>query len=132
MWISRKQYNFLKENAEKNIDAECEILKVKEIQKQAVSRAMEEYSATLEELDKWKKCCTENYEIYYQTLSAIKCNCETVNMILTETIKTENGDESNTVSKFDSIKSFANYMKCFNDINMRYIKEKLEEDKDGI
>ena len=30
MWISRKQYNFLKENAEKNINAECEILKVKE------------------------------------------------------------------------------------------------------
>lgn len=130
MWISRKQYNFLKENAEKNINAECEILKVKEAQKQSVAKAMEEYSATLEELDKWKKCCTENYEIYHQALTAIKCSCETINIILTETIKTENGDDSSTVAKFDSIKSFANYMKCFNDINMRYVKEKLSEDKD--
>lgn len=126
MWISRKQYNFLKENAEKNINAECEILKVKESQKQAVARAMEEYSATLEELDKWKKLCADSYATHYQVLSAIKCNCETINMILTETIKTENGEES-TVSKFNSIESFANHMKCFNDNIMKYIREKLGE-----
>lgn len=126
MWISRKQYNFLKENAEKNIDAECEILKVKENQKQAVARAMEEYSFTLEELDKWKKICADSYAAHYQVLSAIKCNCEIVNMILTETIKTENGEESN-VSKFKSIESFANYMKCLNDNIMKYVKEKLGE-----
>lgn len=30
MRISRKQYNFLKENAEKNINAEREILRAKE------------------------------------------------------------------------------------------------------
>ena len=52
MWISKKQYNFLFENAEKNIDAECEILKVKHNQNKAVARAMEEYSAVLEERDK--------------------------------------------------------------------------------
>lgn len=51
MWISRKEYNFLKENAEKNINAECEILRVKENQSRAVARAMEEYSAVLEERD---------------------------------------------------------------------------------
>ena len=51
MWISRKQYNFLMENAEKNIDAECEILRTKGNCAQAVARAMEEYSAVLEERD---------------------------------------------------------------------------------
>lgn len=55
MWISRKEYSFLKENAEKNIDAECEILRAKEKQDRAIARAMEEYSAVLEERDKLKR-----------------------------------------------------------------------------
>lgn len=48
MWISRKEYNFLKENAEKNINAECEILKVKEELSRSVAKAMVEYSKALE------------------------------------------------------------------------------------
>lgn len=127
MWISRKEYNFLKENAEKNINAECEILRAKEKQDKAVARAMEEYSATLEKLDEWKKCCTDNYKLYMQVLRTIKISCETIDMIFNETIKAENGEES-TVNKFDSIKSFVSYMKCFNDINMKFVKEKLGED----
>lgn len=55
MWISRKDYKFLKENAENNIDAECEVLRVKAEQKKKVARAMEEYSAVLEERDRLKK-----------------------------------------------------------------------------
>lgn len=55
MWISRKEYKFLKENAEKNINAECEILRVKENQSLKVAKAMEEYSAVLEERDKLKQ-----------------------------------------------------------------------------
>ena len=51
MWISRKEYMFLRENAENNIDAECEVLRVKAEQKKKVARAMEEYSAVLEERD---------------------------------------------------------------------------------
>jgi hypothetical protein len=51
MWISRKEYKFLQENAEKNIDVECEVLRVKAEQKKKVARAMEEYSAVLEERD---------------------------------------------------------------------------------
>lgn len=51
MWISRKHYKFLMENAEKNVDAECEILRAKENQSLKVARAMEEYSAVLEERD---------------------------------------------------------------------------------
>ena len=55
MWISRKEYKFLRENAEKNIDAECEILRAKEKQDKAIARAMEEYSAVLEERDRLKR-----------------------------------------------------------------------------
>ena len=55
MCISRKEYKFLKENAEKNIDAECEIMRAKEKQDKAIARAMEEYSAVLEERDKLKQ-----------------------------------------------------------------------------
>ena len=55
MWISRKDYKFLKENAENNIDAECEVLRVKAEQEKKVARAMEEYSAVLEERDRLKK-----------------------------------------------------------------------------
>ena len=54
MWISKKNYNFLKENAEKNIDIECQILTVKSNEKLAVARAMEEYSEVLEERNKLK------------------------------------------------------------------------------
>ena len=55
MWISRKEYKFLQENAEKNINAECEILRAKEKQTIVVARAMEQYSETLKELDRIKK-----------------------------------------------------------------------------
>lgn len=54
MWISRKHYNFLMENAEKNIDAECAILDERDRQNQRIARAMEEYSNTLEKLDRIK------------------------------------------------------------------------------
>ena len=51
MWVSRKVYKFLKENAEKNINAECQISTAKENQSRAVARAMEEYSVVLKERD---------------------------------------------------------------------------------
>lgn len=54
MWISRKYYNFLKENAEKNIDIECQLLTAKENQSRAVARAMEEFSSVLFERDQLK------------------------------------------------------------------------------
>ena len=54
MWISRKEYNFLKTNAEKNIDAECEILRAQDRHNQQTARAMKAYSAALEELDNIK------------------------------------------------------------------------------
>ena len=54
MWISKKHYDFLKENAEKNIDIELQILTVKENERRAIVRAMEEYSTVLEERDALK------------------------------------------------------------------------------
>lgn len=63
MWISRKEYKFLQENAEKNINAECEILRAKEKQTIVVARAMEQYSETLKELDRIKK----NLKYYLDT-----------------------------------------------------------------
>lgn len=54
MWISRKYYKFLKENAEKNINAECQILTAKENQSKAITRAMEEYLTVLKERDELK------------------------------------------------------------------------------
>lgn len=55
MWIKRKEYNFLKENAEKNIDAECEILRTKEVCTKKTALAMEAYSKTLQDLHEIKK-----------------------------------------------------------------------------
>lgn len=55
MWVSRKEYLFLKENAEKNIDAECEILRAKEVCTKKIALAMEEYSKVLGDLHEIKK-----------------------------------------------------------------------------
>lgn len=68
MWISRKEYKFLKENAEKNIDAECAILKAKDIQTRAAARALEEYSNVLRERDelKLRTIELENKNDYYK------------------------------------------------------------------
>ena len=55
MWISRKDYEFLKKNAEKNIDAECEILRAKEVCTKKTALAMEAYSKTLGDLHEIKK-----------------------------------------------------------------------------
>ena len=65
MWISKKEYKFLKENAEKNINAECEILRAKEKQDKAIVKAMEEYATVLEERDNLKQQLA-----YYTNLAA--------------------------------------------------------------
>ena len=65
MWISKKEYEFLKENAEKNINAECEILRAKEKQDKAMAKVMEEYATVLEERDNLKQQLA-----YYKDLDA--------------------------------------------------------------
>lgn len=50
MWINKKEYKFLKENAEKNIDAECKMLNEKYKQGQEAIKILEEYSNGLKML----------------------------------------------------------------------------------
>lgn len=78
------------------------------------------------EKEKFDNLHMKNCEEFYHTLKTLENNCKTAEMIISETIKNENGEESN-ITKFDSVKSFAQYMKCFNDININYIKKKLDE-----
>lgn len=59
MWISKKRYRFLKENAERNINAECAIATAKENQRLSVARAMEEYSSVLQERDMLRLAISE-------------------------------------------------------------------------
>ena len=59
MWISRTYYNFLKENAEKSINMERQILAAKEDQLREVTRAMVEYSTVLMERDQLRLRVTE-------------------------------------------------------------------------
>lgn len=59
MWISKKRYRFLKENAEKNINAECAIAIAIENQRLSVARAMEEYSSALQERDMLRLAISE-------------------------------------------------------------------------
>lgn len=72
----------------------------------------------------------ECYEELYYALRTVENNCKTADLIISDTIKNENGEETNTV-KFGSVKSFAQYIKCFNDINIQYIEKKLGEKSDG-
>ena len=50
MWINKKEYEFLKKNAEKNIDAECKMLNEKYKQGQEAIKILEEYSNGLKSL----------------------------------------------------------------------------------
>lgn len=69
----------------------------------------------------------DNYKEYYWTLKTIQGNCKCANLIVSNTIKNECGEETSTV-KFDNIKSFAQYVKAFNDINIDYIEKKIGDD----
>ena len=78
MWISKKNYNFLKENAEKNIDKECEILAAQENVRRGVARAMEEYSTVLMERDQLRLRVIElehQLDIKQNQIACNICNC---------------------------------------------------------
>ena len=68
----------------------------------------------------------KQYEEYYYTLKILKNNLKISDIIISNTIKNENGEKTSTV-KFDSVKAFAQNMKCFNDLNIQYIERQLEE-----
>lgn len=70
MWISKDNYNFLRENAEKNIDEECALLKKKYNQGQDAIEALKECANTLNTFNRLFGASNENnvnfYYAYYK------------------------------------------------------------------
>lgn len=79
--------------------------------------------------EEYKSVQSKKYEKYYCILKTLENNLKVSDIIISNTIKNENGEETSTV-KFDSIKSFAQNMKCFNDLNIQYIEKQLGENEE--
>lgn len=80
--------------------------------------------------EEYKNVQSKNFEKYYCVLKTLENNLKVSDIIISDTIKNENGEETSTV-KFDSVKAFAQNMKCINDLNVQYIRKQLGEDSDG-
>lgn len=94
----------------------------------------EKYRKAFEDAKKERDCRITEYrkkieELYY-SLKTLKGNLKVSNMIIEETIKNENGEDSNTV-KFSSIKQFAEYIKCFYTVNLDYIQKVLQGNEES-
>ena len=80
MWISRKEYKFLKENAEKNIDAECAMLKEKYNQEQDAIKTLRECADTLKTFNQLFGATNDNninlYYAYYKRQRWDKDDCQ--------------------------------------------------------
>lgn len=63
---------------------------------------------------------------FYFAIRTLGDNCKIVDMIISKTIKNEEGEEVDII-KFEDVKSFAQYIKCFNDLNANYIQQVLGE-----
>lgn len=86
-----------------------------------------------------RKAIKESKHLYCQIYTSVYDKCDTAisslrtldsnlkvtDMLLSETIKNESGEESKSVMKYPDIYSFATHLKCMNDLNMNYIKEQL-------
>lgn len=79
--------------------------------------------------EEYKNAQSKKYEKYYCVLKTLENNLKISDIIISNTIKNENGEETSTV-KFDSVKAFAQNMKCFNDLNIRYIEKQLGENEE--
>ncbi|GFI30093.1 hypothetical protein IMSAGC013_01480 [Lachnospiraceae bacterium] len=79
--------------------------------------------------EEYKSIQRKKYEKYYSALKTLKNNLQISDVIISDTIKNENGEETSTI-KFDSIKTFAQNMKCFNDLNIQYIEKQLCENEE--
>lgn len=92
----------------------------------SIEELYEQYKNAVDDYIEFQKEINKNYMDYHCTLTTLKLNCEVMDIILSNTIKNENGEETPTL-KFDSIKSLAEYIKAMNDINIDYINQKLNE-----
>ena len=59
---------------------------------------------------------------YHQTLSTILQGCKSLDILVTETIKNENGQESSVV-KFENVEQFAKQVKMMNDLIIDFINK---------
>lgn len=80
MWISRKRYNFLKENAEKNVDEECAFLKKQYNQGQDAIEALRKCADTLNTFNRLFGASNESninfYHAYYKRQRYDKDSCQ--------------------------------------------------------
>lgn len=80
MWISKENYNSLRENAEKNIDEECALLKKKYNQGQDAIETLKECANTLKTFNRIFGASNENnvnlYYAYYKRQRWDKDNCK--------------------------------------------------------
>lgn len=95
---------------------------------------VEKYRKVFEDAKKEHECQVAEYrkkieELYY-SLKTLEGNLKVSNMIIEETIKNENGEDSNTV-KFSSVKQFAEYIKCFYTVNLDYIQKVLQGNEES-
>lgn len=104
--------------------------KFKELQSE-----VEKYRKAFEDAKKERDCQIVEYqkkiEKLYNSLRTLEGNLKVSNVIIGETIKNENGEKTNTV-KFESIKQFAEYVKCFYAVNIDYIQKVLHEQKQNV
>lgn len=79
--------------------------------------------------EEYKNAQSKKYEKYYCVLKKLENNMKISDIIISNTIKNENGEETSTV-KFDSVKAFAQNMKHFNDLNIQYVEKQLCENEE--
>ena len=103
--------------------------KIEELQSE-----VEKYRKAFECAKKERDCQISEYqkkiEELYHSLKTLEGNLKVSNMIIEETIKNENGEDSNTV-KFSSVKQFAEYIKCFYTVNLDYIQKVLQGNEES-
>lgn len=112
----------------------CDSVKKEDYEKEIdrLQSEVEKYRKAFEDAKKERDCQIAEYqkkidELYY-SLRTLEGNLKVSNVVIEETIKNENGEESNAV-KFDSINQFAEYVKCFYTINLDYIQKILQGKK---
>jgi hypothetical protein len=79
-----------------------------------------EYEKFENEIKSLKEICNQQYSV----LRTVYSNNKILDLILINTIKNEDGEETCTM-KFNDIKSLTTYIKAMNDITSEYLKERL-------
>lgn len=122
--------NFLKSGLFENpaIAAFESKIKIMQYENDCLQSEIEKYRKAFEDSKKERDCQIAEYqkkiEELCNSLRTLDGNLKVSNVVIEETIKNENGEESNTV-KFESIKQFAEYIRCFYTINIDYIQKIL-------